>query len=63
MDTTQPQAQQLDPEILLQVQQEHISNLMQENIMLGTLVRQQKQEIESLTDLLQQKGERVSDEE
>ena len=58
MDTTQ----KLDPEILLQVQQEHISSLMQENIMLGTLVRQQKQEIESLTDLLQQKGERVSGE-
>lgn len=59
MDTTQ----KLDPEILLQVQQEHISQLTQENIMLGALVRQQRAEIESLNDLLQQKGERVPEKE
>ena len=59
MDTTQ----KLDPEIMLQVQQEHIASLTQENLMLGAFVRQQSAEIESLQDLLRQKDERVPDEE
>lgn len=64
MDTTQqPEGESLDPNIFIEVQQEHISSLTRENLMLGTLVRQQKGEIKALQDLLAQKDERVSDEE
>lgn len=63
MDTTQqPEGESLDPSIFIEVQQEHINSLTRENLMLGTLVRQQKGEIKALQDLLAQKDERVPEE-
>lgn len=58
---TQTEKIELDPDTLLEVQQEQINALMRENLMLGALVRQQKKQINSLLDSLegQQKGDDV----
>lgn len=62
---TQTEKIELDPDTLLEVQQEQINALMRENLMLGALARQQKRQIKSLMDSLeaQQKGDDVTGEE
>lgn len=62
---TQTEKIELDPDTLLEVQQEQINALMRENLMLGALVRQQKKQVKSLMESLegQQKGDDVTGEE
>ena len=52
---TQTEKIELDPDTLLEVQQEQINALMRENLMLGALARQQKKQIKSLMESLEAK--------